>query len=340
MAAPIDHDALFKLMLMSFFREFLELVAPELAEALDPEPLVFLDKESFSDLLDPDRREADLVVQAKLREQPATLLIHLEHQAQVDRELDRRMFRYFGRLYDRYDLPVYPIALCSYTTPRTPALDRHQLQILRRSVLDFRYVVLQLNRLEWRDFLQTDNPVAIALMTRMRIEPGDRWRVKAASLRLLAGARLNGTQRRLISQFLDRYLPLQGVELEAFRAEVATFAAPVQEEAMKFVTSWERQGRQEGQRDLVERMLTRKLGQLPEPVTTRLATLSSSQLTALGEALFDFAALSDLEQWLLAPPPLTEEELFYEPGGGAFDVYGDDDAAEDDDPADADTSRP
>jgi hypothetical protein len=27
--------------------------------------------------------------------------------------LDRRMFRYFARFYDRYDRPIYPIALCS-----------------------------------------------------------------------------------------------------------------------------------------------------------------------------------------------------------------------------------
>jgi predicted transposase/invertase (TIGR01784 family) len=116
MARKIDHDALFKLLLTNFFREFLELAAPELADALDPEPLVFLDKESFSTLLDPDRREADLVVQARLRDEPATLLIHLEHQAQDDPTLDRRLFRYFARFYDKFGLPVYPIRrrlLCS-----------------------------------------------------------------------------------------------------------------------------------------------------------------------------------------------------------------------------------
>jgi predicted transposase YdaD len=148
MAAALDHDALFKLLLTAFFAEFLELFAPELAAALDPTPLVFLDKESFSDLLDPDRREADLVVQAQLRDQPATLLIHLEHQAQADATLDRRMLRYFARFYDRYDLPIYPIALCSYPRPLRPARDRHEVRILSHTILDFRYQVLQLNTLD------------------------------------------------------------------------------------------------------------------------------------------------------------------------------------------------
>lgn len=107
MARTIDHDAVFKLLLTTFFRQFLELAAPELAHFLDPEPLVFLDKESFVDLLDPDRREADLLVQVRLRAQPTHMLIHLEHQAQPDPVLDRRVFRYFARFYDKFDLPVY-----------------------------------------------------------------------------------------------------------------------------------------------------------------------------------------------------------------------------------------
>lgn len=309
MATTIDHDALFKLLLTNFFREFLEQFAPELAAALASEALVFLDKESFADLLDPDRREADLVVQARLRDQPATLLIHLEHQAQADRALDRRMFRYFARFYDRYDLPVYPIALCSYARPRTPATDRHQLQIVARTVLDFHYQVLQLNQLRWRDFLQTSNPVAIALMARMQIAPSERWRVKAASLRLLAGSRLTGAQRRLLSQFIDVYLRLRGAEEQAFQAEVATFSPREQEAVMEIVTSWEQKGRAEGQRDLVERLLIRKLGPLSDATLARLVPLSSSQLTALGEALLDFTAPGDLAAWLVAPPPPQDDDV-------------------------------
>jgi predicted transposase/invertase (TIGR01784 family) len=99
--AQIDHDAIFKQLLTEFFVEFLDLFAPDALALLDPTSLVFLDKESFVDLLDPDRREADLVVQARVRDQLATFLLHLEHQAQPERLVDRRMFRYFSRFHDR-----------------------------------------------------------------------------------------------------------------------------------------------------------------------------------------------------------------------------------------------
>jgi hypothetical protein len=309
MPAAIDHDALFKLVLTAFFREFIDLVAPDLAAALDPEPPVFLDKESFADLFDPDRREADMVVQMRVRHHLATLLIHLEHQAQADAALDRRMFRYFARLYDRYDQPIYPIALCSYPRPRRPAADRHELRVAQRTVLTFQYQVVQLNRMDWRTYLTTSNPAAMALMA-----PEDRWRVKAACLRLLAGAPLSGAQRRLIGQFVDIYLPLNAREEQALAAEVARLPGAAKEVVMELITSWERKGRaeglregraeglREGQRLVVERMLTRRFGTLSPGVRERLATLTADELTALADALLDFTSLAEVEAWLATPP--------------------------------------
>lgn len=81
---------------------------------------------------------------------------------------------------------------------------------------------------------------------------------------------------------------------------------------MEIVTSWEQKGRAEGlvegQRQLIERLLMRKLGPLPDDVLDRLAALSSAQLTALGEALLDFTAPDDLTAWLLAHPLPQNDE--------------------------------
>ena len=146
--STIDHDAIFKMVLRAFFAEFIDLFFPDLGAALQPDSLTFLDKEFFQDLVDPDRREADMVVQAQLRGDTAFFIIHLEHQAQAIPGFDRRMFRYFSRLYDLYDVLIYPIALLSYSSPRELAGDRHQMTIGDFAVLDFRYRVVQLNRLD------------------------------------------------------------------------------------------------------------------------------------------------------------------------------------------------
>ncbi len=58
------------------------------------------------------------------------------------------------------------------------------------------------------------------------------------------------------------------------------------------------QGRTVGERVLVIKLLTRKLGNLPLDVTTKVSALSLEGLEALGEVIFDFTSVEDLESWL------------------------------------------
>jgi hypothetical protein len=66
---------------------------------------------------------------------------------------------------------------------------------------------------------------------------------------------------------------------------------------------WEQQtqakSRQEGEKSLVLRLLTRKVGELPDSVRSHIESLAIAQLEALGEALLDFSNLTDLEAWLM-----------------------------------------
>lgn len=54
----------------------------------------------------------------------------------------------------------------------------------------------------------------------------------------------------------------------------------------------------EGERDLVLKLLTRKVGSLSPQLQARIASLSIERLEALGEALLDFQSARDLESWL------------------------------------------
>ncbi|PDV96813.1 DUF4351 domain-containing protein [Candidatus Chloroploca asiatica] len=302
----LDHDGIFKQLLSTFLVEFLDLFAPDILALLDPDTLTLLAPESFVDLLDPDRRTADLVVQAQGREGMATFLIHLEHQAQRDAQLPRRMFRYFARFYDRYDRPIYPIALCSYPSPRRLAPHRHEVTLGHHEVLRFEYLMIQLNQLDWRAYLSSTNPLAAALMARMRIAREERWQVKAACLRMLAGVPMTAAQRRMLAAFVSIYLPLNGDETRRFEAEVATWQTPIQEAVVELITEWELKGRQEGRQEerqtLLLRQLTRKLEPLPEGTRREVLALTPEQLLILSEALLEFGTLNDLTKWLAEQP--------------------------------------
>ncbi len=317
----IDHDRLFKELLTTFFWDFIQLFFPEVAAYIDPDDLTFLDKEVFTDVTSGAKYEADLLVQAQFQGQQTYFLVHLEHQAQEQAGFDKRMFRYFARLYEKHDLPIYPIALFSYEAPKNPKppeLTSHQVIFPNKTVLDFRYDVIQLNQLNWRDFLQQQNPVASALMAKMNIAPSDRLRVKIECLRLLATLQLNPAKMQLISGFIDTYLRLNATEQEVFQIEIAKIEPETREVVMQIVTSWMeeglqqglqqgrqeglQQGRQEGQRAgelrTVLRQLDRRFGSLPIDRRSQIQALSLLQLEDLAEALLDFTVPNDLTAWL------------------------------------------
>jgi len=298
----MDHDRLFKELLTTFFVEFVDLFFPELRAYLDVNSVTFLDKEVFSDVTQGDRHQADLVVQAKFRDQPLCFLIHVEAQAQAEAVFPQRMFRYFARLHEKYDLPVYPIAVFSYGKPHRPEPDAYQVAFPDLEVLSFRFRVLQLNQLDWRGFVDRTNPVAAALMAKMRMDPTDRPRVKLACLRMLANLQLDPARRELISGFVDSYLRLTIEQEGEFEAELATIEPREKEGVMEIVTSWMEKGLEkgleQGERGLVLRQLRKRLGGLDEAAEARIEALSTDQLEELGEALLDFSNPDDLAVWL------------------------------------------
>ncbi|BAC89982.1 DUF4351 domain-containing protein [Gloeobacter violaceus] len=305
-----DHDRLFKELLSTFFVEFIDLFFADVGNYLERGSIVFLEKELFSDITAGERYEADLVVKARFRDHQSFFLVHIENQTEAQSIFSYRMFRYFARLYEKYQLPIYPIAVFSFTEPLRAEPTAHRVAFPDFTVLEFHYRVVQLNRLDWRDFLRQPNPVASALMARMRIAPADRPRVKLECLRLLATLRLDPARTQLISGFVDTYLKLTAQEERLFAAELATIGASEQEAVVQIVTSWMQQGleqgrqvgRQEGRQEealaIVLRQLSRRLGTLPAQNAERVSGLSTTALEALSEALLDFASISDLDSWL------------------------------------------
>jgi predicted transposase/invertase (TIGR01784 family) len=314
----IDHDQLFKELLTTFFVEFLELFLPQVAAAIEPDSVVFLPQEYFADLTAGEAKIIDLLAQVRLAGQEVGFLIHIEAQASSKTDFGRRMFFYFARLHQKYLQRIYPIVIFSFDEPYREEPQQYSVEFDDLKVMEFNFKTIQLNRLSWRDYLNQSNPVAAALMSKMRIDPADRPRVKVECLRLLATLRLDPARTRLISGFVDTYLRLNMQEEHAFQNEVGTLDVTEREDIMQIVTSWmeqgiaegEQRGRAEGRtggrtegrteeaRSLVIRLLGRRVGIVPANIETQVQSLTLQQLEALGEALLDFTGLDDVTDWL------------------------------------------
>jgi hypothetical protein len=307
----MDHDRLFKELIANFFIEFVELFLPDVSAYLDQDAVIFpLDKEVFTDITAGESHEADLIMRVKFKGQDAFFLIHVEAQASAQTTFPKRMFRYFARLHEKYDLPIYPVVIFSYDKPYRPEPTQYQVAFPRKTVLQFEYATIQLNRLPWRRFINQPNPVASALMAKMKMSPRDRPKVKLECLRMLVTLKLDPARSKLIGGFIDSYLNLTAVEMKRYEREIAKLAPAEQEKTMLLVSSWERrgieqgiqqgiqQGTHQGKETLLMRQIQRRFGSIAAEVAGQIDALSSDQLDELGVALFDFASLGDLEAWL------------------------------------------
>jgi hypothetical protein len=310
-APIIDHDRLFKELLTTFFLEFLELFAPVLHSSIEPDSVTFLEGDVFADMVEGSTLEPDLVARVLLRDADRSeiyCLIHVEAQSTSEAAFARRMHKYFSRLFDKYDLPIYPIALLSFDAPQRAEPDTFTVAFPDLEVLRFRFRTIQLNRLNWRDFVNQHNPIASALMAKMKIAPQDRQVVKFECLRLLATLRLDRARMRLIAGFVDTYLRLSWEENRHIIRQLGgpDIAATEAERAkvVEFVTSWQLMGREEGREEGIElvvvRQLTRRFGELAEATEAAVRDLPQEKLLELAEAIFDLTTQNDLTTWLTA----------------------------------------
>ncbi|MCU0565428.1 MAG: DUF4351 domain-containing protein [Oculatellaceae cyanobacterium Prado106] len=299
-AETIDHDQNFKELISTFFLEFLELFLPDIARTIDPNSIRFLPQEYFADLVDGDEKIIDLLVEVKWAGQDTTFLFHLEAQSYSETKINRRMFYYLARLHQNYVKDIYPIVIFSFDQPYRAEQDTFKIEFPNLKVLEFRFHAIQLNRLNWRDYINSSNPVSAALMSKMKIAKRDRPKVKAECLRLLVTLKLDPAKTRLISKFVDTYLRLNTQEEQIFQAELDKIGVDQKEAIMQVTTSWEEKGMERGSRSIISIQLEQKLGQLPATLSDRISSLSPDRLSALAIALLNFNSIDDLNHWLEA----------------------------------------
>ncbi len=322
-----SHDQMFKMLITTFFWEFVELFLPHMLEYLDrdTEP-EFLDKEILTDIGTGERHEIDLLVKVKFKGEFAYFLIHIENQSTSQPDFPRRMFGYCSRIISKYDLPVYPIALFSYDSPKRAAPDKYTVSFSDLNVIQFEFRVIQLNRLSWRDYINKMNPVAVALMAKMNVNPEDRARLMSECMRMLVTLKLSPARTVLIGSFLEQYLKLSAQQMKQFERVIETFPRDEQEAIMEMTTTWFKQGKKEGEQlgflegakvgeqlgeqrgvqigqlqgkaELLYRQISYRFGAEAEVILPNIPILSKESLDELGLVLFEVRSLEELKQWI------------------------------------------
>ncbi|EQB94247.1 transposase [Geobacillus sp. A8] len=246
MAKPrIDHDRLFKELLSTFFEEFLLLFFPNVYEHIDVRHLSFLTEELFTDVTAGEKHRVDLLVETKMKGEEGLIIVHVEHQSYAQRTFPERMFLYFSRLFQKYRRRILPIAIFSY--------DEHHdepsslvVQFPFLTVLDFRFLTVELRKLPWREYIRRDNPVAAALLSKMGYNEEEKVEVKKEFLRMLVRLELDEAKQRLLFGFFETYLRLSEEEEVKLRNEVSQMETKEAKQVMELIVSYEQRGMEKG----------------------------------------------------------------------------------------------
>jgi hypothetical protein len=185
-----------------------------------------------------------------------------------------------------------------------------RIRFPNKRVLDFDFDVIDLYRMKAEDYVEMENPAALALSARMQRKYKQRVGLALDFFLSLARVPIDQDDKMFIAGFFSRYQPLtpeEALQMERERYKVMPEAA--REAVMNLTNPFIELGKQrgleqglekgrQGKADLVIRQLTKRLGALSGAQEKTIRGLMLEKIEALGEALLDFTSPSDLARWL------------------------------------------
>jgi hypothetical protein len=305
-----DYDGAWKESARLHFREILEKYFPATAAAIDWRyPPEWADKELSRILARSGRRPKSVDMLAKVRllaggEQ--WILLHLDVQSGREAGFEFRIFRYNSGLVWIYEQRVVTLVILA-------DLDgswRPSEYVFRVADFESRLhfpVCKLIDRLDsdWREDHSLPVQIARAQIEALRTasDPEGRYRAKWRLVRNLYDLGYNAGALREIFRLIDWMMNLRQDFGRKFEQELTALEESLN---MPYVTSVERiaeargesRGRAEGGASVLLVQLARLCGPLPEEFEQRVRELPIESLKELGQAVFDFRSLPDLQAWL------------------------------------------
>ncbi|WP_239984536.1 hypothetical protein [Lentibacillus sediminis] len=141
-----------------------------------------------------------------------------------------------------------PIAVLSYDEERYEQ-DYYTMEFPFFKMLTFNFYTIELQKENWREYIESDNPVAAALLSKMNYTDEERVQVRIEFLRMMTRMELDPARARLINGIFEQYLKLTKQEEEQLMEEIKQMEEA--EEILHLPNSWEEKGIEKGK--LVEK---------------------------------------------------------------------------------------
>jgi hypothetical protein len=298
-----DHDHRFKELLHTFLPEFVALFLPEKADRFDWKSVEFRNTELFTSGEQGARRTVDVVAAVRtLAGGAEEILIHVEIEAGPRAEFAERMFEYYCLLRLRDRRRVLPMAVFLRGGMGGLGWMQYEEQVDDDWIAKFRFLRIPLPDIH-QETLPPANPVRYALNPLLASRSDDPVQLLVESLRGIAHTLGDEERRLLLGRFVQAYVPLDPGQVQAARQAVAR-----EPEVQEMATLWEELGRAEGRveglRSGIQRVLRDRFETLPPDLETRLDQVTDAVL--LEDLLIRASRLTTPEALFDDAPPDTD----------------------------------
>lgn len=240
-------------------------------------------------------RDNDVLIKAENPE--GEFLILNELQLRYNEKVPLRMTAYIALARERYNLPIYPVLiniLPHIKTPKIPNFYEQEFMGIK-SYQDYR--VINLWEIE-ASLVFAENLSSLLPFVPILKGGGEEAIVRKAVTKLRENEQLSDLEP-LLSFFASFVLEIPIVQ-QIMRWDMTVLReSPWYNEILKQgLQEGLQQGEQQGEANLIIRQLSKRFGNLDIAIASQIRQLSISQLETLGESIFDFSAMADLENWL------------------------------------------
>ena len=295
MANAVSHDQNFKNLILDYPREALAFFAAEEAPLPEDEVRIIpARQEQLQERLGAHCRELDvpLLVEWANGRREAVLFV-LEEESNWRRFSLHRLAHYCLDLAELFETDrVVPVAIFLRAADAAPA--SLTLGTERHPYLTFDYLACKLKEIPAERWLHSDNPVARVNLPNMRSPETRKVEVYAQAVRGLLALERDSDKRAKYIEFIDIYAGLTDNEFRRYQRqypeESCTMAGVIErarDEGMQ-------QGRVEGERAVLQRLLRRRFGLLSPGIAERLSQASPSDLEIWAENVLDAQTLEDV----------------------------------------------
>ncbi|WP_334311022.1 DUF4351 domain-containing protein [Dolichospermum circinale] len=236
-------------------------------------------------------RDNDVLIKAENPE--GEFLILNELQLRYNEKVPLRMTAYIALARERYKLPIYPVLINILSRVKTPNIPNFYQQEFMgmKSYQDYR--VINLWEIE-ASLVFAENLSSLLPFVPILKGGGEEAVVREAVIKLRENEQLRDLEP-LLSFFASFVLEIPIVQ-QIMRWDMTVLReSPWYNEILK---QGLQQGEQQGEANLIIRQLSKRFGNLDPAIASQIRQLSISQLETLGESIFDFSAMADLETWL------------------------------------------